>query len=75
MTEIGGLRVFESELVPLRWRYKRVLGGYMNRWWIRVQEPVLEWVVIEAASAVYVHPLNMPAFREAFIDATLRGRS
>lgn len=70
MNSLYGLRIIESPLLPIRWQVKRVRGGYMNRWLIRVEEPVLEYFVSEMQGAVYVHPLNMPAFREAIMRAT-----
>lgn len=72
MNGIYGLRIIESPLLPLKWQVKRVRGGYMNRWLIRVEVPVPEYFVNGILGAVYVHPLNMPAFREALIQATLK---
>lgn len=72
MNSIYGLRIIESPLLPLKWQVKRVSGGYMNRWLIRVEVPVPEYFVSGILGAVYVHPLNMPSLREALIQATLK---
>lgn len=70
MNSLYGLRIIESEILPIKWRYTRARGGYKNRWLIRVQEPVPEYFVSGILGAVYVHPLNMPALREAIMRAS-----
>lgn len=70
MSSLYGLRIIESEIFPLKWCYTRARGGYKNRWLIRVQVPVPEYFVSGVLSAVYVHPLNMPALRDAIMRAS-----
>lgn len=73
MNQLLGLPIIESDILPLRWRETRVRGGYMNRWLIRAQVPVVEYFVGGPLGAVYVHPLNKAALFDALKAATQGG--
>lgn len=72
MNSLYGLRIIESPLMPLRWQETRMRGGYMNRWLIRAQVPVVEYFVNGPLGVVYVHPLNTAKLFDALRAATQR---
>jgi hypothetical protein len=65
MNPFFGLRIVQSDILPLKWRDTRLPGGYLNHWLIRVKVPVPEFFVNERLGVIYVHPLNLSALLEA----------